>query len=357
MGINSNKYTFGPYKKGEKNKITDVKGVRVGHVTLDDGDIKTGVTAILPHGGDIYNEKVTAAASILNGFGKSVGLIQIDELGSIESPIIMTNTLSVGTALTASIKYMMSKHKDMGANSGATNCIVTECNDGVLNDMRGLHVKEEDVIDAIENASSDFKEGSVGAGRGMISMNLKGGIGSSSRVISFNEKEYTIGTLVLSNTGNIKDFRICGDPIGERMYLARKKNKEEKLKIDDREKGSIIIVIATDLPASDRQLKRIANRASIALGRVGSYMGHGSGDIAIAFSTSNKIFTNSENSVLSTKVLDDDKIDIVFKATVDSIEESIISSIYHSETTVGRNGKIIYSLKDNMKNVNLELDI
>ncbi|RVU54150.1 P1 family peptidase [Anaerosphaera multitolerans] len=352
MGIYSKKYTFGKYKKGLRNKITDVKGVKVGHVTLDSGPIKTGVTAILPHGGNTYKEKVIAACSVLNGFGKSVGLVQIEELGTLESPIIMTNTLSVGTALTASIKYMMEENPDMGANSGATNCVVTECNDGVLNDMRGLHITEEHVIDAIKNASEDFEEGSIGAGRGMISMNLKSGIGSSSRIVQLDDEEYTIGTLVLSNTGTIKNFRICGESIGEMMYNARKANKKEEF-----EKGSIIIVIATDIPANDRQLKRIANRASIALGRVGSYMGHGSGDIAIAFSTSNKIYHDSEKTILNTKMLDDDKIDTIFNATVDSIEESIVSSIIHSVTTKGRNDKVIYSLKDNLSNLGMEFEI
>ena len=168
------------WPKGPKNLITDVAGVSVGHCTLQDGDINTGVTAVLPHGGNIFREKVMAGSCIINGFGKSIGLIQLQELGSIETPIIMTNTLSVGTAFTALTRYMLEQNPDIGRTTGTVNCLVTECNDGDLNDIRGLHIKEENVLAAIDAANSDFEEGAVGGGTGMCCLGLKGGIGSAS---------------------------------------------------------------------------------------------------------------------------------------------------------------------------------
>lgn len=189
MGINfDSDINLGRIKKGQKNLITDVPGVKVGHVTLNHGEIKTGVTAILPHGGNMFKEKVMASSSVINGFGKSLGLVQIDELGTIETPIIMTNTLSVGTAATGLVKYMLEQNDDIGKTTGTVNSVVVECNDGFLNDIRGLHVKEDHVFEAIENAKEDFEEGSVGAGTGMSCFQLKGGIGSSSRVVELDGK-------------------------------------------------------------------------------------------------------------------------------------------------------------------------
>ena len=169
------------WKHGPRNLITDVPGVKVGQVTLRQGEINTGVTAILPHERNLFQEKVMAGAAVINGFGKSAGLVQVEELGTIESPIILTNTLSVGTALTAMVKYMMAQNPDIGVETGTVNCLVTECNDGRLNDIRGLHVTEEHVLQAVKSAAEDFEEGAVGGGTGMVCLGLKGGIGSSSR--------------------------------------------------------------------------------------------------------------------------------------------------------------------------------
>ncbi|MFQ8697352.1 MAG: P1 family peptidase, partial [Peptoniphilus harei] len=231
-------------RRGRLNKISDVKGVRVGHSTIKDGKIKTGVTCIMPHDGDVFNEKLVANSYIINGYGKSLGLVQLEELGTLESPIFMTNTMSLGRVLDSSMKWMIDKYPKLGDKSGAPNIIVTECNDGVINDMRGLHVKEKNVLESIENIKEDFEEGSVGAGTGMISFNLKSGIGSSSRIIEIDEKDYTLGSLVLSNFGRIKDLKIEGRPLGREMYLKFKGKREDK------DKGSIIIVLATDLPLS-----------------------------------------------------------------------------------------------------------
>ncbi|MGB4440513.1 MAG: P1 family peptidase, partial [Sedimentibacter sp.] len=248
---------IGRLKKGQKNLITDVAGVKVGHVTLNDGNIKTGVTAILPHEGNIFKEKVMASSCVINGFGKSIGIVQIEELGTIETPIIMTNTLSVGTVATGLTKYMLEQNEDIGNTTGTVNCVVTECNDGRLNDIRGLHVKEEHVFEAIKNADSVFEEGAVGSGTGMVCYSLKGGIGSSSRIVELDGQEYTIGAVVMSNFGSIRDLTINGDKIGERIFQEN----------NEKDKGSIIIIIATDIPLSERQLKRVSKRAVIGLGR------------------------------------------------------------------------------------------
>ena len=263
------------FPKGKRNLISDVPGVKVGHVTLKDDEkfIHTGVTAILPHEGNLFQEKVAAGACVINGFGKSAGLVQIEELGTIETPILMTNTLSVGAGLNGLIQYMLKDNEDIGVSTGTVNCVVTECNDGELNDIRGMHVKEEHVLEALAKADEDFAEGGVGGGTGMCCMGLKGGIGSASRIITCNEKEYTLGAIVMSNFGVLGNLRIDG-----------KRIKTELPKEEKPEKGSIIIVLGTDIPLSDRQLKRIAKRATVGLARVGSFLGNGSGDIAIAFS-------------------------------------------------------------------------
>lgn len=338
MGLaKDNKIKIGSIKKGNRNLITDVEGVKVGHVTLSDGKIKTGVTAILPHGGNLFKEKVMASSSVINGFGKSIGLLQIDEIGSIETPIMMTNTLSVGTVAEGLIKYMLNENEDIGTTTGTVNCVVTECNDSKLNDIRGLHVKEEHVLQAINNAKEDFEEGAVGAGTGMVCFGLKGGIGSASRIVELDKKEYTIGSLVLANFGSKKYLTINGDKIGERIYH---KDKAEP------DQGSIIIIIATDIPLSERQLKRIANRSVLGLARTGSYLGNGSGDVCISFTTANKLKHYSETNIIDLKMIEENSIEEIFKAVGEAVEESIISALYHAETTTGINGKTVKCLKE-----------
>lgn len=338
MGLDEkSKIVIGNLKKGPKNLITDVKGVKVGHVTLNEGKIKTGVTAILPHEGNIFKEKVMASSCVINGFGKSMGLVQIEELGNIETPIIMTNTLSIGTAATGLIKYMLEQNEDIGSTTGTVNCVVTECNDGHLNDIRGLHVKEEHVFEAIKNAADTFEEGVVGSGTGMSCYGMKGGIGSSSRIVELDNKEYTVGAIVMSNFGRKGDLVINGEKIGE---------KAEKIDNEEKEKGSIIIIIATDIPLCERQLKRISKRAAIGLGRTGSHLGNGSGDICISFTTANKIRHYSDTDIIDIKMVDDSKIDNIFRAVIEAVEESVISSLYHAETTVGMNNNERKCLKE-----------
>ena len=331
------------WPKGPKNLITDVASVSVGHCTLQDGDINTGVTAVLPHGGNIFREKVMAGSCIINGFGKSIGLIQLQELGSIETPIIMTNTLSVGTAFTALTRYMLEQNPDIGRTTGTVNCLVTECNDGDLNDIRGLHIKEENVLAAIDAANSDFEEGAVGGGTGMCCLGLKGGIGSASRILTIDGREYTLGVLVMSN------YSGPGSPtIGGQYYDTSiiKNKKPADLQAD---KGSIIMIIATDIPLSERQLNRVAKRTTAALCRTGSYLGNGSGDIAIAFTTANKIPHYSDQAILACSMFHDDKLDMVFEAAAEATEEAIISSLWHAKTTSGRDGLQVMGLQDFLK--------
>ena len=331
------------WPKGKLNLITDVPGVKVANVTIQDGkEVNTGVTAILPHTGDIFHDKVMAGVSVINGFGKSLGLVQIDELGTIETPIVMTNTLSVGTAAEALTRYMLVRNDDIGVKTGTVNCVVTECNDGRLNDIRGLHVKAEHVNEALAKAEKDgevFEEGAVGGGTGMCCLGLKGGIGSSSRVVAIDGKDYTVGAIVMSNFGGSGNLVIGGDHIGKRI-------KERMAAEDKKDLGSIIMIIATDAPISDRQLRRVAKRATVSLGRCGSYLGNGSGDIAVAFSTGNRVPHYTEGSFIDMKMMDDEKLDVIFESAVEAVEESVISSMYHAKTTKGVRGNIYYGLRE-----------
>jgi D-aminopeptidase len=334
-GISIGKMTPGPL-----NSITDIKGIKVGHVTLNDGDIKTGVTAIIPHLGNLFREKVMASSHVINGFGKSMGLIQIEELGTIETPIILTNTLSIGTACDGVLDYVLSLNEDIGDTTGTVNPVICECNDGYLNAIRKRKVEKTHVIEAIKNAEKEFEEGSVGAGTGMSCLGLKGGIGTASRVVILDDNEYTVGSLVLSNFGALENLWVNGIKAGEKIKSLLKECCGEK------DKGSIIMIIATDIPLSERQLKRVCKRAVVGLSRTGSFIGNGSGDIVIAFTTANKISHYEENDICGIGVLNDNKIDEVFIAAAETIEESILNSMICANTTVGKDGHIRYSLKE-----------
>ena len=331
---------IGNLPTGKNNSITDVAGVTVGHVTIDNNNAKTGVTAIIPHGGNLFKEKVIAASHVINGFGKSTGLMQIDELGTIETPIILTNTLSVGAAHEGLTQYMLAANEYIGISTGTVNPIICECNDGELNHIRDLHVKPNHIFEAIENASEVVEEGNVGAGTGMICYELKGGIGSASRIIKLDEKEYTLGVLVLSNFGSLEDFRLDGNHIGPTISsLIKDLNKRQ-------EQGSIITILATDIPLSSRQLKRVIKRIYPGISRSGSYTGNGSGEVSIGFSTANIINHYEENDLINIKVINENKIDRIFKATVEATEEAILNSLICSSTTIGRDNKKVYSLVD-----------
>lgn len=338
MGIDAEwNLKIGRLPHGVRNKISDVPGVTVGHCTLADGEIQTGVTALLPHPGDLFHDKVMAACHVINGFGKTTGLVQIEELGTIETPILFTNTLSVGTVETALVRYMLERNADICETTGSVNPVVCECNDSYLNDIRGLHVTEQNVLDALADCKADFAEGAVGAGRGMRCHGLKGGIGSASRVVELDGKPYTIGTLVLSNHATFDDLTIAGKNIHE--LLAERIPPHE-------DKGSIITVIATDIPLNERQLKRLCRRALVGLSRTGSACGNGSGEIVLAFTTANRVPHDSEQAILPMAMLHDDAINPLFRAVAECVEESVLSSLLHAGTVTGRKGHTVTSLAD-----------
>lgn len=318
------------FKSGKRNLISDVKGVRVGHQTISNGNVQTGVTIIDPSIDPIFKNKYVAASYVINGFGKATGLIQINELGTLESKIGLTNTLSVGTVQQALVKHMLQDNPEIGITTGTINVVVGECNDGYLNDIRKCSIVEQDVYDAIANVKEDFLQGAVGAGTGMSCFEMKGGIGSASRVVVLDTKEYIVGSLVLTNFGLQKDF------IKETTLFSN----------EDIENGSIIIVLATDIPMTSRQLKRICKRVPIALGQVGSHLGNGSGDIVIAFSTGNVIPHDCTNTFINLTSIHENKIDAVFRATIEATREAILSSLKHAKTTIGRDGNTRYALQD-----------
>ena len=327
---------FGILSTGNKNQITDVPGVLVGHKTLSDGPVQTGVTAILPHGGDLFHEKCIAACHVINGFGKSAGLMQVQELGSLETPILMTNTLSVGTAFTACVRYMLCRNPRLGLSESTVNPVVTECNDGYLNDIRGLHVTERDVLDAIDAAGPDFALGAVGAGRGMSCYRQKGGIGSASRVCEIAGRFFTVGALLLTNFGSAADLIIAGEPVGRRIA-----DRPETAK------GSCIMVLATDAPLSSRQLGRCCRRAQNGLARTGSMTENGSGEVALMFTTANRL---TGAPFQAGEMISDAFLDPVFRAVTECVEESVVRSLLEAETVIGRDGHTRQALKERLQN-------
>lgn len=327
----------GEMPAGKWNAITDVPGVEVGHTTLKDGDsVRTGVTAILPHRGNLFQNKVPAAISVGNGFGKLAGVTQVRELGNIETPILLTNTLSVGTAVEAVVKYTLEQPGNEEVRS--VNAVVGETNDGYLNDIRGMHVTREDVIMAIANAKGgSVMEGSVGAGTGTRCLGFKGGIGTSSRVVQFsNDTQYTVGVLVQTNYGG--DLRILGVPVGARLS-----GEEQSSEQRGGEEGSCMIVVATDAPLSSRNLERMAGRTFLGLGRTGSVMSNGSGDYAIAFTTGYRI-ASGESHVQTPPLLANSRMTPLFQAVVEATEEAVYNSLFMATTTRGYQGRVVNAL-------------
>lgn len=326
-------------KPGEFNSITDVKGVKVGHFTLIKGEnIRTGVTAILPHDGNIFMEKVPAGIYVGNGFGKLMGFTQVEELGCIETPIVLTNTLSVPVAGEALIEYTISLKGNEGVRS--VNPVVGECNDGFLNDIRGMHIKKEHVLEAIRNAKSGpVEEGNVGAGTGTVCFGFKGGIGTASRVLPKNLGGYTVGVLVQTNFGGI--LQMAGAPVGIELgefYLKGRINYDQG--------GSCMIVVATDAPLDSRQLKRLAKRAMLGLARTGGISSHGSGDYVIAISTNenNRIPFNPSEPSRKITILNDESLTPLFLAVIEAVEEAIYNSLTRAESMRGYEGHYVPAL-------------
>lgn len=328
---------IGVMQPREKNSITDVKGVLVGHTTLIKAEsIRTGVTAILPHQGNLFQQKTTAAVFVGNGFGKLAGTTQIKELGNIESPIILTNTLAVATAINAVISYTLKQNGNENVQS--VNGVVGETNDGYLNDIRGRHINELDVLKAIDAASNQLvKEGNVGAGTGTICFNFKGGIGTASRKLPESLGGYTVGVLVQTNFGGV--LSIDGIPVGEEM---KKYAFAEALEKSD---GSCMIVVATDAPLDARNLERLAKRAFMGLARTGGIASNGSGDYVIAFSTDSSLRVMQDGkNLLDQTVLSNDAATPVFMASIEATEEAIVNSILMAETMKGKNGRVIEAI-------------
>ena len=343
---------------GPLNAITDVAGVRVGHVTLTDGsNIRTGVTAILPHGNNLFQQKVPAAVHVANAFGKAAGFLQVRELGTIETPIVLTNTLSVGTAVEATVAWTLEQPGN--ERVGSVNAVVGETNDGYLNDIRGQHVTANHVRSAIRGASAGVvAEGSVGAGTGTSAFGWKGGIGTSSRRLPSSLGGFTVGVLVQSNFGGILtiDGVRVGEALGNYSFRAQLEGSERGAsrsehgrseasnnEAGDGDEGSCMIVLATDAPLSSRQLERLARRAILGLARVGSFISHGSGDFVIAFSTENRQ-SSSEQAIHSPELLRDDRLSPLFLAAVESVEEAIYNSLTRATTLSGRDGHVIEAL-------------
>ncbi|WKN42681.1 P1 family peptidase [Tunicatimonas pelagia] len=326
---------IGVVPTGPKNAIIDVAGVAVGHTTLVAGDsLRTGVTAILPHNGNLFQEKVSAAIYVGNGFGKLTGATQVEELGNLETPIVLTNTLSVATAVQALTTYTLQQPENSEVRS--VNAVVGETNDGFLNDIRGRHVTEKDVLDAISQATSDSViQGNVGAGTGTVCFGFKGGIGTSSRQLPDKFGGYTVGVLVQTNFGG--DFMIKGVPVGATL------NPYWKEQFQQKSDGSCMIVVATDAPLSARNLKRLAKRAVFGLARTGGVASNGSGDYVIAFSTASRIVP-SDVLVEKNEVVKNENMTPLFWAAIEATEEAILNSIFLAETMYGQQNHVIKAL-------------
>jgi D-aminopeptidase len=340
--------SIGEYPTGPLNSITDVKGVKVGHSTLIEGSgrrkpgngpVRTGVTVIQPNE-DPYNQKVVAGGFVLNGAGEVSGMTQVMEWGLIETPIALTNTLSVGRVSDCIVKWMAEKHPAIQNNVEVIIPVVGECDDSFLNDAVGLHIKPNHVFSALDSVSESLPlEGAVGAGTGMICCDFKAGIGTSSRVVPVGDKKYTIGVLVLSNFGVMEHLRIDGYPVGR--VLAKEQGGYHR-RVNNY--GSIITVIATDMPLVASQINRLCKRAALGIGRVGSYGAHSSGEIIIGFSTTNSVPRNSSEPLVQMTMILDTFLDGAYKAVIEATEESILNSLTMAVEMEGVNGNRIPAL-------------
>jgi D-aminopeptidase len=339
---------IGVYEPGPLDAITDVAGVRVGQVTIVQGDeVRTGVTAILPHAGNMFEDKVAGAVYVFNAFGKLVGSTQVNELGQIETPILLTNTLSVWDAAAALTDWMLALPGNENVRS--INPVVGETNDGWLNDIRGRHVKAEDVRRALEIAKGGpVEEGSVGAGEGTIAFGWKGGIGTSSRRLPAEQGGYTVGVLVQTNFGG--NLTIDGVPVWRELPPPRPRSAEGQEKRNSAD-GSCMIVVATDAPLDARQLHRLAKRAVFGLARAGSSGSHGSGDFVIAFSTTNRIAADAQKGS-TMQLLSEESLSPLFEAVIEATEEAIDNSLLRATTVRGRDGRVAEAIPiDKLKEI------
>jgi len=333
---------IGSLPTGPLDKISDVPGVTVGHWTLHDETHHTGVTVILPGAENIYLNKCVAASYVVNGYGKTAGLVQIDELGVLESPIALTGTLNVGLVQDALVQYTLDECAKAGVAVRSVNPVVGECNDGTLGDNSLRAVGYAQVMQAIASASAEFDEGAVGAGAGMICHELKGGIGSASRRIRLDGRNYMVGVLVQANHGQLADLRINGEAVGP----AIRKKLRDTVPPRAEEKGSCMMILATDLPLSDRQLRRVIKRCTAGLVRNGSYLGHGSGDVCIGFTTANRLREGEKQAVLPLCRLNERYINQAFRAAAEAAEEAVLNAMVSADGVMGVDGVYRPSLRD-----------
>lgn len=311
---------------GPRNAISDVGTVRVGHVTRQGAGLNTGVTAIIPAPGNLFARKLTAAVEVINGFGKSAGLMQVAELGTIETPILLTNTFGVGTCTNALIRRAIAENPQIGRQSSTVNAVVCECNDGALSDIQALAVTEADAEAALTAAEAGFAEGSVGAGTGMSCFGFKGGIGTASRRLRIEGQDRHLGALVLANFGAAGDLVL---PDGRRP---------DPRQPAEAEKGSIIVVLATDIPVDQRQLARICRRAGAGIARLGAFWGHGSGDVVLGFTTENRIDHDPAEDVAPMRRMADSRIDDLFRAACEATQEAILNALCTATAVTGPDG-------------------
>jgi len=325
----------GVMKPGPNNCITDVKGVRVGHATVIRGDgVRTGVTAILPNAGNIFMERVVGGGFVLNGAGEVSGLTQVMEWGLIETPILLTNTLSVGAASEGCVRYMVERNPGIGRQHDVVIPVVGECDDSWLNDIAKGVVKAEHVKEAIENATDGpVPEGCVGGGTGMITCDFKAGIGTASRRVTFDEERYRLGVLVMTNFGVMEELRVDGVPVGRLLaprYADTVKRKDNY--------GSIIAVVATDAPLLPHQIQRLCKRSALGIGRVGSHAAHGSGEIIVGFSTGNTVPREVKRHLAKVRFLLDTSINSLYQAAVEATEEAILNAMCAATDMKGVDG-------------------
>jgi D-aminopeptidase len=320
-------YAVGRFPAGERNALVDVAGVLVGHRTLSEGErLRTGVTAILPHGGNLYTDKVLGACHVVNGYGKAAGLSQLAELGTVESPILLTSTLSVGPVWEGGVRHLLEQNPEAARDRDTLNVIVGECFDGWLSDARALAVRAEHALEAIGAAADDeLREGAVGAGTGTTCFGYKAGIGGASRLAG----GYVLGCLVCSNYGARRDLHLLVGPVAS-----------EAITEPPAQGGSIMIVLGTDAPLSERQLGRLAARGAFGLGRAGSVATNASGEYAIAFSTAQRVHHRSDSSELELRLLRDDSQSVrdLFEAAAEVVHEAVLNSLCSADATTGRDG-------------------
>ncbi len=335
---------FGTTPPGPLNAITDVTGVRVAHTTLIEdsprGAVRTGVTAVLPNAGDVFMDRMLGGGYVLNGAGEVAGFTQLVEWGLLESPILLTNTLSMGTCADAVVGSLLDRYPSIGREHDVVIPVVGECDDSWLNDIGGRHIKEAHVHAAIDAAvTGPVEEGNVGGGTGMITCDFKGGIGTSSRVVSEKAGGYTVGVLVMSNFGVMEELRFCGLPIGKHLSpsVPNEYRRQENY-------GSIITVIATDAPLMPVQICRLAKRAGMGIARVGSHAAHGSGEIIVGFSTANTIHRQHTGLTYQMTVLLEHHINALYQATIEATEEAILNALCMADDMTGLNDRTVKGL-------------